>query len=327
MIMSLTCMMAVAAQVFAQKATVYTTIESNPWVKTNVKMMEKTHHPTADVIVYSDSILQPIEGFGGTFSERGRDAMQVLSPTQRLSLIQEFFGVDGIHFAWGRTPVGGNDFSIFIAQYLGPQLEQDSVKTDLWLGTVNYPNPQWVFRFFENDKVMKYIKGVGMQWTGMQAMPKVHEVMPTMPLMQTEGICGDGDNDWKDMEYSWERIVHCFRSGARSYMQWNMVLGDDLESLFEWRQNTLVIIDRKTGQVERTPEYWLMKHFSHFVQPGSVLLKTSEMDHYVAFRNSEGKVVVVCYNPDKKEKELIVQNCENIMQICLKGKSLNTIVF
>lgn len=468
--MSIACVIMAATQVFAQKATVYTTTEDKSWIKTYVKLTEGTHSPAADIIVCCDSLLQPVDGFGGTFSERGWDAMQVLSPEQQLSLVQEFFGADGIHFAWGRTPVGGNDFSlstytyndvpqdwtqrnfsiardryillpfiklakqvrpdlrmwaspwtppywmklsehysekshgingtdqahncldpnywvypnvtafkmtdgclrsyaiylskylqeyeregvhidilmpqnevqwqpcwqsctwqpedfaIFIAQYLGPQLEQDSIKTDLWLGTVNYPKPEWVFRFFENDKVGQYIKGVGMQWTGMQAMPKVHERMPKMPLMQTEGICGDGDNDWKDMEKSWERMVHCFHSGARSYMQWNLVLGDDLESLFEWKQNALVIIDRQAGFLTRTPEYYLMKHFSHFIQPGSYLLKTKGDKNLLPFLTGDGKIVLVAYNPEVTTDEKIVSINGQVLVLSLKAKSINTIV-
>lgn len=463
------CVIAAWTQAFAQKATIYTTTEDKPWVSTHIKLTEASG-PKADITIYTDSLLQLVDGFGGTFSERGWDAMQVLSPGQRLSLMQEFFGVEGIHFAWGRTPVGGNDmslstytyndvpqdwtqrnfsiardryvllpfiklakqvrpdlrmwaspwtppywmklsehysekshgingtdrahnrldpnywvypnvtafkmtdgclrsyaiylskylqeyeregihidilmpqnevqwqpcwqsctwrsedFAIFIARYLGPQLEQDNVKTDLWLGTINYPNPQWVFRFFENDKVCQYIKGIGLQWTGMQAMPKVHEQMPEIPLMQTEGICGDGNNDWKDMEKSWERMVHCFRSGARSYMQWNLVLGNDLESLFEWKQNALVTIDRQTGHLTRTPEYYLMKHFSHFVQPGSVLLKSQGCDDLLAFRTSDEQIVIVMYNHDEQPRDIHLDIGKKNMVFNLFGKTLATIV-
>lgn len=220
------------------------------------------------------------------------------------------------------------DFAIFIEKYLVPQLETDKVKdTELWLGTINYPNPQWVFDFFKDNGVAKYIKGIGMQWTGMRAMPKVHEQMPEMKLMQTEGICGDGDNNWADMVKSWERILHCFRSGASSYMQWNMVLGDDLESLFKWKQNALVIINRKTGALTRTPEYYLMKHFSHFIQPGSQLLKVSNDTNTIAFKNQDGKVVVVCYNPEKKANTMSFSVEGKDLTATLAPLSLNTIVY
>lgn len=459
-------------EVSAQKCLMFSSTDAHGWVKGKVAMssvQDKTQGK--QIVVYTDSLLQEVDGFGGTFSERGWDAMQVLNEPQRLSVMKELFGADGIHFAWGRTPVGGNDLAlstytyndvsydwtqrnfsiardryillpmikmakqvrpdlkmwaspwtppywmkisehyslkshgingtdvghnkmdphfwvypnvtsfkmtdgclrsyaiylskyvqayrqegvnidilmpqnevqwepcwqcctwrpqdlaIFVEKYLGPQLEEDGIKnTDLWLGTVNYPNPKWVFDFCENKNAMKYIKGIGMQWTGMQAMPKVHEQMPNVRLMQTEGMCGDGDNNWADMVKSWERIVHCFRSGASSYMQWNMVLGDDLESLFKWKQNALIIVNRKTGQLTRTPEYYLMKHFSHFIQPGSQLLKVSDGNNTVAFKNQDGKWVVVSYNPLEKESHITFEIGGKNIIAHFAPKSLNTIV-
>lgn len=456
----------------AQKCQMYSSTDAHRWQKTNVSLTaRKGNAPDEQIIVYTDSLLQEVDGFGGTFSERGWDAMQCLNESQRLSVMTELFGADGIHFAWGRTPVGGNDLAlstytyndvsydwtqrnfsiardryilipmiklakqvrpdlkmwaspwtppywmklsehyslkshgingtevghnrmdshywvypnvtsfkmtdgclrsyaiylskylqayrqeginidilmpqnevqwepcwqcctwrpqdlaIFVEKYLGPQLAADSINdTDLWLGTVNYPNPQWVFDFCANQGAMKYIKGIGMQWTGMQAMPKVHEKMPDVRLMQTEGICGDGDNNWADMEKSLERIIHCFRSGASSYMQWNMVLGDDLESLFHWKQNALIIIDRKTGQITRTPEYYLMKHFSRFIQPGSRLLKVSDDHNTIAFRNHEGKTVIVSYNSADEERHVIFRVGDYSVRANLAPLSLNTII-
>lgn len=453
---------------YAQKVTVITTTENKPWQTAAVRPTDAVCDEAIEI--NSATVLQPVDGFGGTFTERGWDAMQVLTEAQRLALMQEMFGEEGIHFAIGRTPMGGNDLSlstytyndvpydwtqrnfsiardryillpfiklakqvrpdivmwaspwtppywmklsehyslkshgingtnqahnrldpnyevtmnvtsfkmmdgflrsyaiyqskylqeyeregihidilmpqnevqwepcwqcctwrpedlaIFVERYLGPQLEQDSLTTDLWLGTINYPNPQWVFRFMENAGAARYIKGIGVQWSGMQAMPAIHERMPQMPLMQTEGICGDGDNDWKDMETSWQRIVHCFANGARSYMQWNMVLGDDLQSLFEWRQNALVIIDRKTGQLSRTPEYWLMKHLSHFVQPGASLLKADEKEDLLVFRTQEGNVVAVACNRENNVRNLTLSVDNRNIAVSLKPKSLNTIV-
>ena len=456
----------------AQKVQMFSTTDASRWQKGKVIVANGQNAQGKKISVYTDSLLQKVEGFGGTFLERGWDAMQSLTEVQRQSLMKEFFGADGIYFAWGRTPVGGNDLSlstytyndvpydwtqrnfsiardryillpmikmakqvrpdlkmwaspwtppywmklsehyslkshginhtdvghnrmdpnfavypnvtsfkmtegclksyaiylskylqaykeegvnidilmpqnevqwepcwqcctwrpqdlaIFVEKYLGPQLEQDGIKnTDLWLGTINYPNPQWVFDFCENKGAMKYIKGIGMQWTGMQAMPRVHAKMPDIKLMQTEGICGDGDNNWKDMVESWKRMLHCFRSGASSYMQWNLVLGDDLESLFKWKQNALVIIDRKTGKLTRTPEYYLMKHFSHFVQPGSQLLKVSDDSNTIAFKNQEGKIVIVSYNPSDKEQNCVFEIGEKELNVKLAATSLNTIVF
>lgn len=456
----------------AQNPKMYCTTDHSRWTKGKVSLAAESPAGQKQTLVYKDSVLQQVDGFGGTFTERGWDAMQGLNDEQKLSIMKEFFGADGIHFAWGRTPIGGNDLSlstytyndvdydwtqrnfsiardryillpmikmakrvrpdlkmwaspwtppywmkisehyslkshgingtdvahnmldphnqvymnvtsfkmtdgclrsyaiylskylqayrqegvnidilmpqnevqwepcwqcctwrpqdlaIFVAKYLVPQMKEDGIKdTDLWLGTINYPDPQWVFDFLADNNAASLIKGIGMQWTGMRAMPKVHEKYPNITLMQTEGICGDGDNSWADMVKSWERIAHCFKSGASSYMQWNMVLGDDLESLFKWKQNALVIINRKTGELTRTPEYYLMKHFSHFIQPGSHLLKVADDDSTLAFRNQDGKTIIVCYNAEAKDVTKTFCVDGKALKATLAPSSLNTIVY
>lgn len=41
----------------------------------------------------------------------------------------------------------------FVNQYLGPQFEKDSIDTEIWMGTVNYPNPDYV-RTFSSRKIL-----------------------------------------------------------------------------------------------------------------------------------------------------------------------------
>ena len=76
-----------------------------------------------------------------------------------------------------------------------------------------------------------------------------------------------------------------------------MVLGQGI-STWGWRQNSLFSIDTTTGQVKRNPEYYVMRHYSHYVRPGARLLDTR--GHFssmaTAFENPDGSVVVVVQN-------------------------------
>ena len=92
------------------------------------------------------------------------------------------------------------------------------------------------------------------------------------------------------------------------------------------RRDFLKIVDRKTGQVRYTDEYYLMKHLSHFVQPGSRLLKVSDGKNTLAFRSHDGKVVVVAYNPEEQERPCSFKVGSKYIRVILKGKSINTIV-
>lgn len=139
-------------------------------------------------------------------------------------------------------------------------------------------------------------------------------------------MCGNSENDWSALENTWNAVVHCFNNGVDSYIYWNMVLNETCKSWWDWAQNTLIIIDRKTGQVRYTDEYYLMKHLSHFVQPGSRLLKVSDGKNTLAFRSHDGKVVVVAYNPEEQERSCSFKVGSKYIRVILKGKSINTIV-
>ena len=54
-------------------------------------------------------------------------------------------------------------------------------------------------------------------------------------------------------------------------------------------QNSLVRVNRQTREVVYTDEFYLMKHLSHFVQPGSRRLKVSAPGNMLAFRNHEAR--------------------------------------
>jgi len=228
---------------------------------------------------------------------------------------------------WPSCTWRAEDLAIFVTQYLGPQFESDSLDTQVWFGTVNYPNPNYMRTFFEHKDVPRYVKGVGVQWTGMRALTTIHKEYPQYSYMQTENMCGNGENNWTSLEKTWEAVVHCFNNGINSYMYWNMVLDETGKSAWDWSQNSLVIVDRNARQVRYTDEYYLMKHLSHFVRPGSRVLKVSDDKNVLAFLTQEGRVAVIIYNHKEEDRSLSLKVGDSKADVLLKAKSINTIVF
>lgn len=93
----------------AQKASIYTSSEEAKWQRADVEV-QKQADPNADVII-STMKEQAFEGFGGTFGELGWDALSLLSQEKRNEVMRGLFGREGIHFAYGRIPMGANDFA------------------------------------------------------------------------------------------------------------------------------------------------------------------------------------------------------------------------
>jgi glucosylceramidase len=204
------------------------------------------------------------------------------------------------------------DLATFIADYLGPRLRDKEPRTLLWLGTVERPQLERVNTILDS-KARSYLSGVGMQWAGKGVVAELHRTHPALPLMQTESECGDGSNDWAAARHTWDLMHHYLTNGACAYMYWNLVLDETGSSRWGWRQNALVTVDRSTRQVRFNPEYYLMMHFSRFVQRRASFLKLpAGAGEPLAFVNPDGRHVLVLSNPAATPLAL---------QVRLSGKS------
>jgi glucosylceramidase len=101
-----------------------------------------------------------------------------------------------------------------------------------------------------------------------------------------------------------------------------MVLKEGGLSTWGWRQNSLFTI--KDGEFIKNPEYYCVKHFSHFIKKGAKMLKIqgAHSTCSIAFKNPDKSIVIVTINPYNNDKILTVDGKNYI----LKPKSINTIV-
>ena len=196
----------------------------------------------------------------------------------------------------------------FIGKYVGPAFQREKVDAQIWLGTFN--NNQFsAFDASLSDKfAAKYISAVGVQWAGKNAIAEINEHYPKLKKVQTESECGDGSFDWQAAEHTFSLMKHYFNHGVNLYTYWNMVLDDSGRSAWGWKQNALVKVNRASGKVTYTPEYYLFQHFSHFVPAGSVKLEIAgNFDNVLAFRAPDGKVVLVLANIQNSARSVSVK--------------------
>lgn len=205
----------------------------------------------------------------------------------------------------------GCDMRDFIKGYLGPEMEKAPKKAEIWLGTINgpftdirWPGPgnspdcdyfdQFANTILSDDEARRYITGVGVQWGGKHQIDEILAAYPEMRVMQTESECGDSLNDWPQMEYIFRQMWRYFRVGAERYVYWNMALMEGGISTWGWRQNSLVTVSEE-GKLTLQPEYYLMKHFSHFVKKGARYCPVQGRwaANTVAFENPDGTLVLV----------------------------------
>ena len=102
---------------------------------------------------------------------------------------------------------------------------------------------------------------------GKDSVLQAREDYPHLDLIQSECQCGDGNNIWKYVMYTYHLIRHYFRVGVRANVYWNMALDNGGPSTWGRRQNSLISIDG--GEYSYNPEFYVLKHFAHFVKKRS----------------------------------------------------------
>ncbi|OON96910.1 MAG: glycosyl hydrolase [Candidatus Epulonipiscioides saccharophilum] len=227
----------------------------------------------------------------------------------------------------------GEEFSNFIANYLGPIFKERNIKTKIWLGTLNGPetdNRKLYTRYdnyanlvLHDEEAYPYIEGVSYQWAGKYALEITRSAFPEKKYMQTENECGDGTNSWNYAMYIFEMFHHYISNGVCAYIYWNMALPPGGASTWGWHQNSM--IDITSEHYKFNYEYYVMKHFAAFIQVGAQLQILD--GHFnatsICFKNPDNSLVLISKNPFEREVEFEFEG----QTIILPPFSINTILF
>ncbi len=215
------------------------------------------------------------------------------------------------------------DLSEFTNKYLIPKLKTDHPKVEVYYGTLNNDSIAYVDALMKNTKV----KGVGVQWYGIKTIGAIHEKYPDLKIMQTESECNNGLNNWFTAEHTFDLMYSSFKNGANSYMYWNMILNEMGLSTWMWRQNSMITIDRFSKKVSYNPEFYIMKHFSHYVKSGAHLIEIKEEKmnlKTLAFKNTDGSIVVLIGNTTDQKIQTNLKVGDRIYELNLAAHSIST---
>ncbi|MFM2033318.1 MAG: hypothetical protein RLZZ297_2083 [Chloroflexota bacterium] len=221
------------------------------------------------------------------------------------------------------TPTGLARFLMFLA----PEMARRGV--EIFVGTLERPNDALIDVALRDPKIRRSIRGAGFQWAGKGAIAGVARAHPDLQLYQTEQECGDGKNDWRYARHAWQLMKHFFSNGVHAYQYWNMALREGGVSRWGWAQNSLIVVDPVTNTHRYTHEYHLLKHLSHFVQPGAVRIGTVSYTGYenqLAFRNPDGAIVVMLQNDMATELPVELMLGGAVTRLVLPADSYSTVV-
>lgn len=238
----------------------------------------------------------------------------------------------------------GEQMRDFIKNHLGPVTEKNSADTEIWVGTINGPFVDFMmgptsapfseyYDQFENtilsDKeARKYITGLGFQWGGKHVIEQTVLSYPELRYMQTESECGDGRNTWEQAEYIYRQMWHYFYHGVESYIYWNLALPEGGVSTWGWSQNSLITINEETKKIAYQPEFYIMKHFSHFVKKGARVLETSGRfaSNAVAFENPDGEIVIVVGSNMNQARKFMFEDGKHSFSAVIEPHTIHTFI-
>ncbi|MCH4171567.1 MAG: glycosyl hydrolase [Lactobacillus sp.] len=235
----------------------------------------------------------------------------------------------------------GEELRDFIKLYLGPTFKKAGLDTEIWLGTINSPledtemtkdettdYPVITETVLSDPEAYQYIKGVTYQWAGKMVLQRTVQAFPELGYLQSESECGNGDNTWTYAEYVFNLFRHYFSNGVNGYLYWNSVLQGG-SSTWGWLQNSMISVDADKGEATLNPEYYVMRHYAHYIQPGAHLLTYGghAAGEATAYENPDGSVVAVMSNSMNHARDISIQVKGKNYQATVQAHSFSTFVF
>jgi glucosylceramidase len=212
-------------------------------------------------------------------------------------------------------------------RHLGPEMARRGV--EVFLGTLERPKEAQAEIVLDDAEAARFIAGVGVQWAGKGAVPYLHRKRPDLRIYQSEQECGDGLNDWRYARYTWSLMRHYMTHGASAYMYWNMALVEGGISRWGWAQNSLIVVDPQTRAYRLSHEYQVLKHMTHFLQPGARVLPTlsyTGFEQQLVWRNPDGSVIVLVHNDTCASQEWSALIGDQVLSAALPADSFSTFV-
>lgn len=255
----------------------------------------------------------------------------------------------------------------FIKGHLGPQLEADGLITpDDWAGS-----PVRILAFDHNKQDMgayldtvykdpaaaRFVWGSAFHWYPSSklaehgyhaaALDDMVERYPNKALLHTEssidiqaakpidqyfGRSTDWMGEFVPFETYANDIISNLNHGAQGYIEWCMVLSTEGQpNPYDNFNSAPILIDPRSGEVVKTPLYFILRHFSQFIRPEAVRIGVTASHPpdglvYVAARNPDGSAVVVLFNGSDGAHALDVVHNDHEFAVEIAPQSLQTVV-
>ncbi len=240
---------------------------------------------------------------------------------------------------WDSCIYSAEEEGSFVRDYLGPILQKEGlgdIKIYIWdhnrdiiveraTGTLSDP------------ATAKYVYGIANHWYVSEAfenLSRVHELYPDKHILFSEG-CQEGGvhlGSWDTGERYGRNIIGDFNNWQEGWLDWNLILDEQGGPNHVGNYcDAPIIADTKTQDIHYNSSYYYIGQFSKFVKPDAVRVHVAadagtELQH-VAFRNTDGSVVLIVMNETDNEQKFNARNGNEYLGYSLPARSIATLIF
>ncbi|WP_405295677.1 glycoside hydrolase family 30 protein [Algibacter sp. Ld11] len=179
--------------------------------------------------------------------------------------------------------------------YIIPAFKKKKLNTGIWAGTFRTINRGDHYKIL-NAKTINKFDGIGFQYALEPFMREVSLLAPNMKIMNTETKCYNGDNSTKQAKERIAEIANYINAGSTNYCYWNLILNETSKSAWGWKQNSLMVINRKNGAIEYTPDYNAMYLSSNAIVKGDKRIAHISKHTIVSTKNNANDIKVLIQN-------------------------------
>ncbi len=243
----------------------------------------------------------------------------------------------------------GQQLCDFIRDHLEPVMSEIGV--EIYLGTFTNSNDSMMDAALKDAGARKYLSGVTFQWWSYFKSYSLYNTGFDLGMMQSETMCGNGNNDWQYAENQFDIMWMYLSTGISAYNLWNMVLewdgvnpGGHNTAANPWPQNAPITVNDNTKEYRINPHYYEYKHFTNYIQPGArrisstgtydaefPLIDERESDgryakelHEIAFRNPDGSNVLMVKNGSSSAKHVDINFNGRKVSVDLPAHSIHS---
>lgn len=206
------------------------------------------------------------------------------------------------------------DQALFIKQHLGPTFEKEKIDTKIIVYDHNADRPDYPLTIFNDPVASKYIDGSAFHLYGgkIETLTDVHNAFPNKNLYFTEQWVGAPGNMSADLLWHISTlVVGATRNWCRNVLEWNLASDPNYDPHTDRGGCDIclgaITIDGNT--VTRNPAYYIVAHSAKFVRPGALRIDSNLPEGLanVAFKNMDGKLVLIVANTSKEKKSFNIK--------------------